>query len=60
MANVRLVCGGQTARRLAEIGFVPGATVEMLRRGDPCILRLERARLSLGEALQRDVLVTDQ
>jgi len=58
VANVCCVGGGHTARRLAEIGFVPGATVEMLRRGDPCIVRLEHARLSLGGALQGDVMVT--
>ena len=28
------------AKRLADIGFVPGAMIEMLRSGDPCIVRL--------------------
>ena len=58
-ASVCAVAGGQTARRLAEIGFIPGASVEMLRGGDPCIVRLDCSRLSLGAALQHEVLVTD-
>jgi len=58
VASVCSVSGGDAARRLADIGFVPGAKVEMLRRGDPCIVRLHRSRLSLGAVLQHDVLVT--
>ena len=58
-ASVSGVAGGASARRLAEIGFVPGATVEMLRGGDPCIVRLDRSRLRLSVALQHDVFVTN-
>ncbi|MCP4591215.1 MAG: ferrous iron transport protein A [bacterium] len=44
-----------TTRRLAEFGLVRGATVEMLRAGSPCILRIEHTRLSVGAALQDSV-----
>jgi Fe2+ transport system protein FeoA len=47
----------RTARRLAEMGVMPGATVEMLRPGHPCIVRVNQTRLSLSRALQLQVTV---
>lgn len=46
-----------SARRLAEFGLVRGATVEMIRPGSPCIVRIENTRLSVGAALQSLVCV---
>ncbi len=45
------------ARRLAEMGITPGATVEMLRPGGPCIVRINQTRLSLSRLLQSQVRV---
>lgn len=56
LAEVVALAGG-SARRLAEVGFVPGARLEMLRTGDPCIVRVDRARMGLGAGLQRDILI---
>ncbi len=47
-----------SARRLAEFGLIRGATVEMIRAGAPCIVRVDHTRLSLGAALQEGVLVS--
>lgn len=48
---------GPSARRLAEFGLVRGATVQMIRSGAPCILRIEHTRLSVGASLQDGVLL---
>lgn len=45
------------AKRLADLGFVAGATVEMIRSGAPCIVRLDRTRLGLGNMLQDCVIL---
>ena len=47
-----------SARRLAEFGLVRGATVEMIRSGAPCIVRIEHTRLSVGAPLQDGVLLS--
>ncbi|MFH0981446.1 MAG: FeoA family protein [Planctomycetota bacterium] len=47
-----------SARRLAEFGLIRGATVEMIRAGAPCIIRIEHTRLSMGAALQDGVLLS--
>ncbi len=36
------------AKRLADMGFVRGARIEMIRAGNPCIVRIEDARIGLG------------
>ena len=59
VASIYSVIGTQMARRLTELGFVPQATVEMIRSGNPCIVSIERSRLSLGAPLQRDVILTE-
>lgn len=50
--------GHPSAKRLADLGFVPGATVEMLHPGAPCIVKLAHARLGLSACLQGSVLLT--
>ena len=55
VASVRL--GELSGKRLADIGFVPGARIEMLRRGDPCIVRIDESRVGLGRAYQEAILL---
>jgi Fe2+ transport system protein FeoA len=47
-----------TSRRLAELGLIRGCTVEMIRAGTPCIVRVDHTRLSLGASLQDGVLLS--
>jgi len=44
-----------SAKRLADMGFVPGAVVEMLQPGLPCIILFGSTRLGLGEGYQRAI-----
>lgn len=55
VASVHL--GESSGKRLADIGFVPGARIEMLRRGDPCIVRIDESRVGLGRAFQEAILL---
>jgi Fe2+ transport system protein FeoA len=48
------------AKRLADMGFVRGARVEMLRPGTPCLVRIGSACVGLGAAHQDSVLLCDQ
>jgi len=43
------------AKRLADLGFVPGVRIEMVRRGSPCIVRIDGTRIGLGTQLQRSI-----
>jgi len=52
---VGIVAEETSAKRLADLGFVPGVRVEMVRRGSPCIVRLDGTRIGLGSALQRAI-----
>ncbi len=54
----RIDGSSRTTRRLAELGVMPGATVEMLRPGRPCILRVNQTRLSMGWRMQGHVTVS--
>ena len=45
------------SRRLAEFGLVRGATVEVIRAGAPCIVRIDHTRLSMGASLQEHILL---
>jgi Fe2+ transport system protein FeoA len=45
-------------QRLAELGLLVGADVELIRRGNPCILRIHNTRFGLGQQAQRAVWVT--
>lgn len=40
------------AKRLADMGFVRGALVEMVRPGAPCIVRIEQTCFGLGRGHQ--------
>lgn len=55
VTSVRLT--ESSTKRLADIGFVPGARVEMLRCGDPCIVRIDESRVGLGRAYQEAILL---
>lgn len=55
VASIRLC--ESSGKRLADIGFIPGARVEMLRVGDPCIVRLDDSRVGLGRDYQRAILL---
>ncbi|MCK4658956.1 MAG: ferrous iron transport protein A [Phycisphaerae bacterium] len=46
------------ARRLAEFGVIRGTTLEVLRAGAPCIVRVDHTRLSLGASLQDGILLS--
>lgn len=41
-----------SAKRLADLGFVRGATVVMIRPGSPCIIRIDHRYVGLGRAFQ--------
>lgn len=43
------------AKRLADLGFVPGVRIELIRRGAPCIVRIEGTRIGLGTQLQESI-----
>ncbi len=46
------------AKRLADIGFVRDARVEMLRPGTPCLVRIGPTCVGLGRANQRCILLS--
>ncbi len=46
------------AKRLADIGFIPGIRVEMLRPGKPCIVRVNGTCLGVGVQFQESILLT--
>ena len=54
---VRVDLANPSAKRLADLGFVPGAIVQMLRPGRPCIVRLSNSRLGLSDCLQKSVML---
>lgn len=43
------------AKRLADMGFVHGARIEMVRTGNPCIVRIAEARIGLGSPHQHSI-----
>ena len=45
------------AKRLADMGFVHGTQIEMIRRGAPCIVRVGGTCVGLGIAHQASVLL---
>ena len=47
----------RTAKRLADLGFIGGARVEMIRPGRPCVVRINGTRVGLGRSLQERILV---
>ena len=44
----RVTAVNGVSKRLADMGFVRGARLEMIRAGSPCIVRLEDTRVGLG------------
>lgn len=46
-----------SAKRLADMGFITGAKVRMIRRGNPCIVGIGGTFVGLGVANQKCVLV---
>jgi Fe2+ transport system protein FeoA len=46
-----------SAKRLADMGFVTGARVKMIRRGNPCIVGIGGTFLGFGAANQTCVMV---
>lgn len=46
-----------SAKRLADMGFVTGVRVKMIRRGNPCIVGIGGTFVGLGAANQICVLV---
>ena len=47
--------GATHAKRLADLGFVRGARVEMVRPGAPCILRIAGQCYGLGRGHQDSI-----
>jgi len=53
----RVQANEASAKRLADMGFIHGARLEMLRPGRPCIIRVEDTYVGLGEPFQRSILI---
>jgi Fe2+ transport system protein FeoA len=55
-----LDCGELAARRLTELGMVPGARIEVLRAGrfGSLIVKVDSCRLGLGRGLAAKVILT--
>lgn len=49
--------GGAGSKRLADMGFVRGAQVQMVRPGTPCIVRVDGQCVGLGSAHQDKITV---
>lgn len=49
--------GERAAKRLADLGFIRGAQLEMLCAGAPCIVRVEGTCVGLGRPYQQSILV---
>ena len=43
------------SKRLADMGFVRGARLEVVRRGHPCIVQLDGTRVGLGRLHQASI-----
>lgn len=51
----RITATRRTAKRLADMGFVRGARLEMIRSGTPCIVRIGGTCVGLGRAHQASI-----
>ena len=49
-----------SAKRLADMGFVSGARIEMIRPGNPCLVRIGGTSVGLGTANQGCILIADR
>lgn len=45
------------SKRLADMGFVRGARIEVVRKGHPCIVQLDGNRVGLGRLHQASIEV---
>lgn len=46
---------GGLSKRLADLGFIRGAEVTMVKPGRPCIVRIHGRSVGLGEAGQQQI-----
>lgn len=51
----RITASEHAAKRLADLGFVRGARLEMVRAGIPCIVRVSGICVGLGQAHQMSI-----
>lgn len=51
----RIASQDAPSKRLADMGFVHGARLELVRPGSPCIVRLDGARVGLGKSHQANI-----
>jgi Fe2+ transport system protein FeoA len=49
--NASCIC----AKRLADLGFVRGARLEVVRSGNPCIVFVNGTKVALGVGAQRGI-----
>lgn len=54
-AIVSIAASQAAAKRLADMGFVRGAVVEMIRPGRPCLVRIGATCVGLGADHQRSI-----
>ena len=55
VAIVSIAASQASAKRLADMGFVRGALVEMIRPGRPCLVRIGATCIGLGAEYQRSI-----
>lgn len=48
-----------SAKQLADMGFVRGARIEMIRPGRPCIVQIDGTRVGLGRLFQDNILLVE-
>jgi Fe2+ transport system protein FeoA len=53
----RIATTNGCAKRLADMGFLPGVRIEMVRPGTPCIVRIGGTWVGLGREHQQDILI---
>ena len=56
-AVVSIKAAQTAAKRLADMGFVRGAVVEMIRPGKACLVRISGTCVGLGVEHQRNIVV---
>ena len=54
-AIISIAASQASAKRLADMGFVRGALVEMIRTGKPCVVRIGSTCVGLGADHQRSI-----
>ena len=51
----RIVSHEARSKRLADMGFIQGARLEVVRTGHPCIVQLDGFRVGLGRSHQASI-----